>query len=317
MGATRTYLPGDPHRTCMATNSTDPLADIDPESVSPGDVDIADVRAALSCSNPLARQRGIDICDALAEQDADAVRPLLDAVAALPDDSNASIGLRAVSVLDSVAVADPDALDGRLDALVAVAGSDIVDLQLTAATTFGKLVVARPGLVAPHARALAEAVAATEPDEEPTDISEFVDHRGTRETIAEHERQERKRRVSARQTLANVVVAVTEETPEQALDAVDALASLVDDVDAGVAGPAVDALGHLAAADSTAVAPVADRLLARLDDERPAVRARAVGAVGRLGDERAVPQLRELADEDDNEELRELAAETAAFLAED
>lgn len=298
----------------MATNSTDPLDGVEPSSVSAGDVDVAEVRAALESTNPLVRQRGVDVCEALAEDDVDAVRPLLDDVASLPDDSNSAIGLSAISALDAVAEADPEALDGRLDALVAATGSNIVDVQLTAAMVFGKLVVEHPDLVAPHAREIAEGVHATEPTDEPSDVSEYVDHPATRETIAEHEREERERRISGRQTLANVLVAVTEETPEPALDAVDALATLLDDVDAGVAGPAVDALGELAAVDPEAVAPVSDRLRDCLDHDDPSVRARAVGAIGRLGDVSAVPKLRTLADTDENEDVRELAAETADFL---
>ncbi|GAA0283319.1 HEAT repeat domain-containing protein [Halobacterium noricense] len=298
----------------MATNSTDPLDGVEPGSVSAGDVDITEVRAALDSTSPLVRQRGIDVCESLAEDDVDAVRPLLDNIAALPDDSNAAIGLSAISVLDAVATADPEALDGRLDALVAATGSTIVDVQLTAAMVLGKLVVERPDLVAPHARAIAEGVHATEPADEPTDVSEFVDHPGTRETIAEHEREERERRVSARQTLVNVVVAVTEETPGSALDAVEALAALLDDVDASVVSPAIDALGEVAVADQTAVAPVSDQLRDCLDHDNPSVRARAIGAIGRLGDVSAVPKLRTLADTDENEDVQELAAETADFL---
>ncbi len=298
----------------MATNSPDPLGGTDPDSVSAGDVDVAEVRAALDSSNPLVRQRGVDVCESLAEDDVDAVRPLLDDVAALPDDSNSAIGLSAISTLDAVATADPEALDGRLDALVAATGNNIVDVQLTAAMVLGKLVVERPELVAPHARDIAEAVHATEPADEPTDVSEYVDHPSTQETIAEHEREERERRISGRQTLVNVVVAVTEEEPEAALDTVDALATLLDDADAGVAGPAIDALGELATADSSAVAPVSGQLRDCLDHNSPAVRARAIGAIGRLGDVSAVPKLRTLADTDENDDVQELAAETAEFL---
>ena len=125
----------------MTTNSTDPLTDVDPGSVSAGDVDLAELRAALASAKPLVRQRGVDACESLAADDLDAVRPLLDAVAALPDDDNAAIGLGAVSALDAVREADPAALDGRLGGLVAAAGDEIVDVQLTAATFLGKLVV--------------------------------------------------------------------------------------------------------------------------------------------------------------------------------
>jgi hypothetical protein len=118
----------------MTTNSTDPLTDVDPDSVSAGDVDPDELRAALASPKPLVRQRGVDACESLAETDLDAVRPLLDEVAALPADDNAAIGLGAISALDAVRDADPAALDGRLGGVVAAAGDEIVDVQLTAAS---------------------------------------------------------------------------------------------------------------------------------------------------------------------------------------
>ena len=304
----------------MTTNSTNPLTDVDPDSVSAGDVDPDELRAALASPKPLVRQRGVDACESLAETDLDAVRPLLDEVAALPADDNAAIGLGAISALDAVRDADPAALDGRLGGVVAAAGDEIVDVQLTTATLLAKLVVERPDLVAPHGRDLAAALRATEPSEETEEYAEFVDHRATRQTLVEHDREERERRISARRTLVNVVVAVAETEPGAALDAVDstgsvdALAALTDDTDPEVAGGAVDALGHLAATDADAVAPVAGRLTDALDHDRPSVRARAVQALGRLGDPEAAERLTAVAESDENEEIREIAAETAAFL---
>lgn len=298
----------------MSMNSTEPLSGSDTGSVTTGDIDDAEVRAALDSSNPLVRQRGVEVCEALADDDVDAVRPLLDDVASLPDDDNAAIAMRSISVLTESAADDPAILDGRLDALVAALSSDIVDVQLTGATLLGKLVVERPDLVAPYTRKLAAALRATEPDEGIEEYGEFVDDPETRRTLAEHEREERKRRVFARRTLVNVVVAVTETGPEPALNAVEELAALVNDIDPGVAGGAVEALGQLAMEDDDAVAPVSNRLLTSLDHDRSSVRARAVQALGRLGDDAAVSKLRTVAGEDENEAIREIAVETVDFL---
>ena len=139
----------------------------------------------------------------------------------------------------------------------------------------------------------------------------------TRQTLEEHEEAERQRRTSGRRTLVNVVVAVCEEEPESALGAVEGLLGLLDDVDPSVVGGAVDALGELAVTDPEAVAPARDGLRARLDHPQTFVRARADRALGRLGDEGAVPKLRTVAETDDDEDVREIAAETAAFLAEE
>ncbi|WP_435180547.1 HEAT repeat domain-containing protein [Halorussus sp. AFM4] len=299
----------------MTTDSSEPLDGTDPESVSPDDVDEAEVRAALASSSPLVKQTGVDVCETLAEADVDAVRPYLDDVAALADDDNAAIALRAIAVLDEVAGEDPAAMEGRVAGLVSAADAEVVDVQLTAATALGKLVVARPDLVAPYASRLAEAIRDTEPDPEPEDVGDLVDDRVTRRTIAEHVEGERKRRTSGRRTLVNVAVAVTEEEPEAAFDAAEGLVALLDDVDPGVAGGAVDALGELAKADPEVVAPASDRLTECLDHDRTVVRARAVRALGHLGDDAAVPDLRRVAEADDDEDVRELAAETADFLA--
>lgn len=299
----------------MTTDSSNPLDGIDPDSVTLEDLDEAEVRATLSSSNPLVRQRGVEVCETLAETDVDAVRPFLDEVASLATDGNAAIALRAIAVLDATADAEPAALDGRLADLVGATASDIVDVQLTSATVFGKLVVERPDLVAPHVRELIEAVRVTEPDSQICDPGDVVDDPVTRRTIREHEEGERRRRISGRRTLINVVVAVTEEEPRSAFDVVDELVTLLDDVDPGVCGSAVDALGELAVANPDAVAPVADRLIECLDHDRTVVRARAVRALGHLGDDAAVPKLRTVAETDDDETVRELAEETAEFLA--
>ncbi|WP_233264995.1 HEAT repeat domain-containing protein [Halomarina oriensis] len=300
----------------MTTDSRTPLDDVDPETVSPGDVDASAVRAALDASGPLTRQRGVEVCRALAEQDVDAVRPFLDAVAALTAADNAAISMRAIGVLDTVASTDPDALDGRLAALAATMGTDITDVQLTGATLLGKVVVERPALVAPHVEALAAGVGATELDPDVEDFA-MVDDEVTRRTLQEHEESERRRVVSARRTLVDVVVAVCETEPRAATDAVDTIVDLLDDVDPGVAGGAVDALGHLAAADPTAVAPVTDRLVDCLDHDRTVVRARAVRALGRLGDPAVVPDLRRVAASDADETVREVAEQTATYLDEE
>ncbi|ESP87120.1 HEAT repeat domain-containing protein [Candidatus Halobonum tyrrellensis] len=302
----------------MDTDSTKPLAGVDTGSVAPGDIEESEVRAALSSSNPLVTQWGLEACETLAEADVDAVRPFLDEVAAFADDSNSALALRAIAVLDAVASAEPAALDGRVSALAGAMGTDIVDVQLTGATALGKLVVPRPDIVAPHVRRLVEGVRETELQRE---LEEFavVDDDVTRQTLREKEESERRRRVSARRTLVNVVVAVAEAEPESAVGCVDDLVALFDDIDPGVAGGAVDAVGEVAAVDPEAVAPVADRLVDCLDHDRTVVRARAVRALGRLGPAYAeaptVERLRALADADDDENVREVAADTADYLA--
>lgn len=301
----------------MTLDAPEPFDGIDPLTATPEDIDDAELRKALDAASPLVRQRALEVFESFAATDPDAVRPLLDDLVPLADDDNAAVALRVIGVLGTVVSDDPSVLEGRVGPLVDVVDDKIVDVQLTAATVLGKLVVERPDLVTPHARTLVEAVRTTEPPASPSDYGDVVDDPVTRQTIEEHEEGERQRRASARRTLVNVVVAITEEDPAAALEGelVDALVTLLDDVDPSIVGGAVDALGQLAAADPDAVAPVSDRLLACLDHDRTDVRARAIRALGHLGGDTAVPKLRSVAESDDDEDVRELAAETADYLA--
>ncbi len=298
----------------MSTNTGGPLDGVDTESVTPDEVDGEEIEDALASSNPMTRQRGVEVCETFVESDVDAVQPYLDAVASLVNDGNAAVALRAISVLDTVADAEPGALEGRTASLAAAADHEIVDVQLTAAVALGKIVVDRADLVAPFVSRLITGVRETELDEGIPEVPDVVENEATKQTIREHEEQERERRLSARRTLSNVIVAVTQETPDEALDAVDGLVTLLDDRDPEVAGCAVDALGELAEPHPEAVAPVRDELLECLDHDRSSVRARAIRAFGRLGDDDVVPKLRTMAEEDDEENVRDLAAETADFL---
>lgn len=298
----------------MTTDASTPFDGIDPADVTVDDVDESTIKEALSSRSPLEQQRAVEICESLAAENVDHVRPYLDELATLVADDNAVISLNAIQALDHVAEAEPTALDGRLADLVSVMDSELVDVQLTGATLLGRVVVEHPDMVAPDTQALVEAIRDTEPDPNPTDLSDVVDDRVTRETIQEHEEGERKRRMAGRRTLVNVVVAITETEPEAAFDAVEGLVSLLDDVDATVVGGAIDALGELAIADPSVVAPVRDDLVDCLDHHDSSVRARAIRALGHLGDDAAVPALRSVAEDDEDDDVQKLAAETADFL---
>ena len=300
----------------MPTDSAEPLGDVDPDTVDPDDVAAADVRAALGSDDPLAQRRAVEVCETLADAGVDAVEPHLDAVAALTHGGHSAVALGAIAVLDTVAEEQPGALADRIAPLAEATGMHIVDVQLTSASALAKVVVDRPDLVAPHAPTLLRAIGSTEPTRELTDFGEVVDDPVTRRTLREKEEEERERRLSARRTLINVVVAAAEGAPDAVPDVVDELVALRDDVDPGVAAGAADALAELAAADADRVDAATDPLLDCLDHERSAVRARAIRALGHLGADAAVPRLRALATEDGDADVREIAADTADFLAE-
>ncbi|WP_435345905.1 HEAT repeat domain-containing protein [Haloarchaeobius sp. HRN-SO-5] len=298
----------------MGTDASEPLSGVSPESVTPEAVDEDAVHAALSSENPLVCQRGIAVCETLATADVDAVRPFIDAVAALTADETVATSLRSIAVLDTVAESEPAALDGHLTPLVGVLDTDMVDVQLTGAELLGTLAVARPASLTPHVTHLVEAIRTTEPEPTPDDVGDVVADRVTRRTIREHQLDERRRRLGARRTLVNVVVAVTEHDPAAATDAVDAVVPLLDDVDPEVAGGGVDVLGELATADPAVVAPASRRLRECLCHDTVLVRARAVRALGHLGDDAAVADLRRVAADDEDENVRSLAETTADYL---
>lgn len=314
MSVAGTYLHGETHRPVMTMDPSDPLEGIAPESISPRDIDESKVHAALSAPNPTVRRRGMDVCLTLAKSDIDAVRPFLDDIAPLAGDDNAVVALRAIAILGTVSHSEPAALEGRLSGLVGALDTDIVDVQLNSGPVFRKLAIERPDLLVPHTRQLIEAIRGTEFDREIRDFGDVIDDRVTRQTLQTHEMGERRRRVASRRTLINVVVALVENNPRSMRDIVVDLLTLLDDVDPAITSGAVAALGQLAATEPDAVAPVSDRVIDCLDHDRSAVRARAIWALGHLGDDAAVSKLQTIAETDDDDEIRNIANETANFL---
>jgi HEAT repeat protein len=90
---------------------------------------------------------------------------------------------------------------------------------------------------------------------------------------------------------------------------------LLDDDNPAVRAAAAGTLAALAEHQPTELNEVVPPLIDALDDVDETVRARAVAALGHLGDDAAVDPLREVAgNEDTDADLRDLAAETADFL---
>lgn len=299
----------------MATDSSDPLDEVDPRLVTPKDIDETEVQAALTSSKPLVEQRGVEVCETLAEVDIDAVRPFLDEIGSLLTEDNVAIVPRSIEVLKIVARDEPTAIESVLPDLVDILDSDSAGVQLEGVAVLGVLVVDRPDLCSPYAHRLTEALRATELEPE-TDLGGVVDDRVTRQTIEEHERKERQRRISARQGLINVVVAIAEAEPRTMVEEVDELVALLNDDDPTIIGGTIDALRAIAEVEPDVVIPVSDRLVECLDHDSEAVRAHAIRALGHAGDDAAVSALRAVAETDPNEDVRSIAAETADFLEE-
>lgn len=299
----------------MMNDPSRPLAGVVPESVTPANVDGGEILAALDSPNPLVRQKGIAVCERIAEAKIDAIEPYLDEVAQHAGDDDIVVAMGAIEVLDTVAKDEPAVLEGRLSCLVEALDTDYTNVQLRGGRLLADLVVERPSLLVPHVRDVVETIGAAGLDAEARQFQDVVDDPVTRQTLQEHEEVERKRRVAGRRTLVNVVVAVAEAEPVSAPAVVDALVVLLEDIDPAIIGGAIDALGEIATWDPSAVTPACGDLIECLDHDRPVVRARAIRALGRLGDSEAVPKLRTVAESDDDENIRELAEETADFLS--
>ncbi|EMA37304.1 Adaptin protein [Halococcus hamelinensis 100A6] len=263
----------------------------------------------------MVRQEGLEVCQSVIDEDIHAIEPYLDEIVEHAADDDITVALRTLELLDTVVNENPDMLEGELSPLVEALNTEHTNIQSRGGRLLARLVVDRPSFLTPHVRGIVEALEATELDSKPRQFDELTGDPVTRQTLQEHEETERKRRISSRRTLINVVVAITETAPGSVSGTVDGLAELLDDTDPAIVGGAVDALGEIAARDPSAVVPVRGRLVDCLDHGRTVVRARAVRALGRLGDDSAVPKLRSVVESDDDEDVRELAAETADFLS--
>ena len=298
----------------MNEESSPPLAESVSRAIS-SEGDGSELRTALGSPNPLIRQEGLEACTRVIEADIHAIEPYLDEIVEHANDDDITVALRTLEILDTIVDENPAMLEGELSPLVEGLNTEHANVQSRGGRLLARLVVDRPGFLTPHVRGIVEALEATELDSRPRQFNKLTGDPVTRQALQEHEETERKRRISSRRTLINVVVAVAETEPRSVSGAVDGLAELLDDTDPAVVGGAVDALGEIAARDPSAVVPVRRRLLDCLDHGRTVVRARAVRALGRLGDDRSIPKLRSIAESDDDEDVRELAAETADFLS--
>lgn len=284
----------------------------DQRAVSPDDPE--EIAAALRSAEPTTRRRAVDAFGALVRTDPGAAADHTDVVAERLTDESVVVARGAAEALVPIAREHPEALLDRIDTVVEVVAADAIELSLSGAELLSSLAVEHPERVAESADRLVEILAADEVPTPGTEVPETVDRTEARQILRDVQRESHERRQYVRRTAANVVVAVVEDDPTHLRD-VDALATLLDDSDPGVVGPALDALGTVAASDPDAVRPALDGICECLDQDVTAVRARAVRALGHLGDESAVAPLRRVATGDDDEDVAELAAETADFLA--
>lgn len=276
-------------------------------------LDLEQLTAALSSTDPTTRREAIDDFGALARTDPDAATDYVDAVAGRLTDESLVVARGAAEALVPIAKDRPDALVDHLDVIVESLSADAIDLSLVGAKLLSPLAIEYPDEFEESADRLLEILVAEEVPTPETAVPATVDRDEARQIVQNVQQEAVERRQYVRRTAANVVVAVAESDPASVTD-ISALETLLDDTDPGVVGPALDTLGVLAESDPTTVHPALDSILDCLDHENGTVRARAVRTLGYLGEEAAVPALRDVAAEDD-EKISELAAETVAFLS--
>jgi HEAT repeat protein len=299
----------------MSEYSSAPIGDIDPESGELTEAQRTELRSALSSDNAIDRRHAAQTCKQVFMENAETVRPLAGDLAALADDERSSVAQQAGTVVVGMAEQYPEELADYGSDLVSLAESDVNAVMLLGAQALGDVVVDHPRAAADDIDRIIAVLRDQSAAFEASGVVDITDDEDARQTILEHEEEENSMEIHAQATLSDVLVAVAEAEPSALVDHVTELRALLDHVDATVVAAAVDALAELAAADPEAVAPATEQLVACLDHGDKRVRARSIRALGHIGDDDAVPALRQLAETTDDEAVAELATDTADFLS--
>ncbi|WP_436906919.1 HEAT repeat domain-containing protein [Halosimplex marinum] len=302
----------------MTDEESAPLEGVDIGSGSLDDDERERVREALTSETNIRRNEAVQTLSRLSKEDPDEIRPFVDDLLALLDDERTTIAQQAGTALLAVARERPEALADDVSSVFALVEHDANSLELLGTQILVQVVLERPEAVASHLDRIAAVLKGRSPAYERGEGIDMVDDEEARQTMLEHDKQEHQLLIQSQGRLANVITAAAEGAPEAAAEHVDAVIGLFDTPDVTVVGAAVDAVGEIARADPEAAAGAGayDALVACLNHDREIVRARAVRALGHLGDDRAVGPLEDLARVEDDEDLADLAAETAAFLDE-
>ncbi|WP_049899434.1 HEAT repeat domain-containing protein [Halococcus agarilyticus] len=302
----------------MTHATADDIRELDPDEITPADVDIEHVRAALTDEENLVRTHAAKIAGTLANQDPDVVVALVPTLLDRLAEDHSVVLKESLTALALVADERPAELADGVPALV-----DLLDHDLPLVRTFAARVV-RP-LAAEHpewfATELDDLLATL--DGEITDLVEELEEppMGGLSTFEQYRaigEEGRKRQLAARAVAANVVVAVAEADSDAVVEHVPELVDLLDGDDTLLVATSADAIANVAEDHPDAATAAVEPLCACLDGHDETARASAVAALGFVGDDEAVGPLREVAnDEEADEDLRALAADTADWLDRD
>lgn len=302
----------------MTHATANDVRELDPDAVTPADVDIERVRAGLTDEENLVRTHAAKIAGALAARDADAVTPLVPTLLDRLAEEHSVVLKESLTALALVADEHPTELADGLSALVGLLDHDLPLLRTFAARVVRPLAAEHPGWFATELDGLLAALdsEATDPDPElerpPTgERSSFEQY----DAIAEQARQ---RRLAARAVAANVVLAVAEADSDAVVEHLSTLVARLDSDDGLVVTTSAGAIASIAEDHPDAASEATEPLCACLDATDETTRARAIRALGFIGDDGAVGPIREVADDENaGEDLRALAADTADWLDRD
>ena len=299
----------------MATSESDDIRDIDPETVTADDIDIDRVETGLESDENLIRTHAAQLTTALAAEDPQSITPLVPTLAEMFDDDRSVVLKEVLFSLSLLAEDDPDAVVDVAGDLVGVLDHDLPLINSAGARALRPLAVEHPTAFVEHVDELLTVVErpVSDPMEglDPSPNPDVV----RAETVENVRAQSQRRQLAARVVAANVVVEVAHVETGAVLPHTGRLVELLDDDDPAVRSASAGALATVAEHLPDTLDEAVPSLTDALDDVDDTTRARAVAALGYVGDDAAVDPLRELAaDEDADEDLREMAAETADFL---
>lgn len=314
VGGTVTYFPVGRDGCDMSEPSENPLGEVMLDDVAPEAIDRDEVRAALTSSRAHLRQRGARACERLVEADVERVRPLVDDLGHALTAENPGVVQSAASALTAVAEADVTAVAEVVEQAASLAEADLAGVQLAGAQVLAVVARERPEYCTSVVGGLVESLGQPLPVTDDDSLAESVDDWETRQTIRQHEQEEREHATLARQLYANVVVAVADAAPAAVTDHVAAVAELTDHDDPVVCGAALDTLGAVGREHRSAVEPFTADIVACLDADESVLRSRAIRALGYIDAEDAVAALETTAETDPNDDVAAFADETAAFL---
>ena len=296
------------------------IEDFDVDTLSPEDIDYDRVRSALSDEDNLTRDRAAAVCLAVAEDDVEAVLPLLPALTDRLEDDNVNVLLKTLAALNVVAEAHPDSVADGVGGVCALLNHDLPRIQLSAGRLAQLVGVEHPEWFAPHAETLLAMLSAAVVD--PTSGAErmggFVGNWELREQLADIRRGEELQQYSVRAIAGNLLVEVAARDPDALVPFVPTITDLLDAADPNVVACAAELLANVATDDPDAIADAVPELIECLDSQSTAVQARTIRALGFAEATEAIDPLRSLAaDESADENVRDIASGTVEWISRD